>query len=476
MTKHVATLVVDLDGTLLDSDFLVECAFIFLRDNPLRLFLLFSWLLRGKAYLKSRLAESTEVEVEALPYNHHLLEWLKQCKAAGYQLVLATATHERYANAIAKHLGLFDVVYGTTGTRNLSSHQKRELLLSEYGEGGFEYVANARADLPIWQVASAVHVVNPEWGVLSRARKLGKVGEVFQTLPGYAKTLFKALRLHQWVKNILIFVPLAASHKLLEGDLLIDGLLAFILFGLCASSVYLLNDLVDLPDDRHHPTKQYRPLASGALPIKHALVLAPVMLLAAFGIGFWLLPLGFSAALLAYYLLTVAYSFRIKQLVMLDVITLALLYSLRIIAGTSAFQLPPSFWILAFSLFIFLSLAFLKRYTELYDARSNERHDKTPGRGYYPQDFELLASLGGASGFVSVLILALYINEISASTLYHHPEVIWLSCPLLLYWISRAWLLAHRGQMHDDPVVFALKDPVSRWVGVLFAAVFIVAS
>jgi len=253
-------------------------------------------------------------------------------------------------------------------------------------------------------------------------------------------------------------------------------MLAFLTFGACASSVYLLNDLLDLPDDRHHPTKCFRPLAAGTFPILHAVVLIPTLLLVAFGFALWLLPVEFAWTLTGYYLLTLAYSLWLKRVVMLDVVVLAVLYTARVIAGSVAMTLVATFWILAFCMFIFLSLALIKRYTELRDARLNDEAAISGGRGYAPADFELLASLGASSGYIAVMVLALYINDAASGKLYHSPQWMWLACPLLLFWLSRAWLLAHRGQMHDDPIVFALRDTVSRWIGLAFIVVFLLAA
>jgi 4-hydroxybenzoate polyprenyltransferase/phosphoglycolate phosphatase-like HAD superfamily hydrolase len=465
------TIVVDLDGTLIHSDMLVENLFLFLRHNPLRIFELVFWLFEGKAHFKRKLADAVLPGMDGIPYNKSLIDWLTQQRSVGARLVLATASDSRIAQRIADHLGIFDEVMGTQQS-NLSSHRKRAALVESFGEKGYEYVGNSRADLAVWQSASVIHVANPERGVLAAAKLMGEIGMVFAARLGYWRTLLKALRMHQWAKNTLIFVPLLASHRIFELPLLWNGLLAFIAFGACASSVYLLNDLLDLPDDRLHPTKRNRPLASGTLPILHALFLIPVLLVAAFALALWQLPWQFAAALSAYYLLTMGYSLWLKRVVMLDVVTLAMLYTMRVIAGAAAMTLVATAWILTFCMFIFLSLAFVKRYTELHTPRNNGLKDKAPGRDYYPGDFELLASLGGASGYISVLVLALYINDTTASNLYHSPEWLWAACPLLLFWISRIWLLAHRGEMHDDPIVFALRDKVSCGVGMLFAIFF----
>lgn len=472
MTRTIA---VDLDGTLVYSDMLVENLFLFLRHNPLRIFELVFWLFGGKAHFKRKLADAILPGVDDIPYNRGLIDWLTEQRSTGARLVLATASDSRIAQRIAERLGIFDEVLGTQ-LSNLSSHRKRAVLVERFGERGFEYVGNSRADLAVWQSASVIHVANPERGVLGAVRRLGETGMVFDARPGYWRTLLKALRVHQWAKNTLIFVPLLASHRVFELPLLWNGLLAFVAFGACASSVYLLNDLLDLPDDRQHPTKRNRPLAAGTLPILHALFLIPGLLVTAFAVALWQLPWQFAAVLAAYYLLTLAYSLWLKRVVMLDVVTLAMLYTVRVIAGAAAMTLAATFWILAFCMFIFLSLAFVKRYTELHDARQKGKKDKSAGRGYYPADFELLASLGGASGYLSVLVLALYINEAASATLYRSPEWMWAACPLLLFWLSRVWLLAHRGQMHDDPIVFALRDSVSRWTGLGLLVVFALAA
>lgn len=467
--------VVDLDGTLVNTDMLVENLFLFLRLHPLRFFEIFLWLFRGKAHFKRCLADVVVPDVDRLPYNRELLTWLEQLRAEGASLILATASDLRIARKIADHLGLFDDVLGTESI-NLSSGNKREALIQRFGVQGYEYVGNSAADQAVWETASIIHVANPERGVLTAARKIGAVDMIFENRPPYFRTLIKALRIHQWAKNLLLFVPLLASHRIMEIQLLLNGLLAFIAFGACASSVYLLNDLLDLPDDRQHPSKCKRPLAAGSLSIFHALILIPVLLLVAFVMALWLLPIQFAGVLAAYYILTLTYSLWLKRVVMLDVVTLAMLYTVRVVAGAAAMSLAATFWILTFCMFIFLSLAFVKRYTELCDARQKGDSEKPSGRGYYPADFELLASLGGASGYISVMVLALYINDASSSALYHSQEWMWAACPLLLFWLSRVWLLAHRGQMHDDPIIFALRDKVSRWTGAAFIVVFALAT
>ncbi|MEX3967956.1 UbiA family prenyltransferase [Paraburkholderia sp. EG286B] len=465
-------LVVDLDGTLIRSDVLIESGFAYLKSAPLRFYRPLMWLARGgKPALKAGLAENTNVDVTVLPYDAQVLDWLKAEREAGRPLVLATASHERYANAIADHLGLFDQTFATADGVNLSSQRKRDRLVAEFGEKNFDYAGNSHDDIAVWQSAARAYVVNPASGVERAARKIGNVERVIESRPPALKTWSKSLRLHQWLKNLLIFIPLLAAHKLAYPDLIVAALIAFFAFGLCASSVYLLNDMLDLEDDRHHPTKRKRPLASGALPLTWGLALFPVLLAGAFALTALFLPWRFAAVLLGYYALTLAYSMYLKRQVMVDVVVLAMLYTTRIIAGTAAIGGHLTFWLLAFSMFIFLSLALVKRYAELYSMQARGLA-KTRGRGYVASDLSLISSLGTASGYLSVLVLAMYIQDGNTAHLYRHPQIIWLACPLLLYWVSRTWIIAHRGLMHDDPIVFAARDRVSLAVVALCCLVF----
>ncbi|MEC5407900.1 UbiA family prenyltransferase [Paraburkholderia sp. MPAMCS5] len=465
-------LVVDLDGTLIRSDVLIESGFAYLKAAPHRFFQPLVWLARGgKPALKEGLAGATNMDVTVLPYNGVVLDWLKDEREKGRRLVLATACNERYAHAISAHLGLFEKTFASDGHVNLSSRKKRERLIAEFGEKGFDYAGNSHDDIAVWQSAERAYVVNPSNGVERAARKIGNVEMVIESRPPAAKTWAKSLRVHQWLKNLLIFVPLLAGHMLNSTALAIAALLAFLAFSLCASSVYLLNDLLDLDDDRHHPVKRKRPLASGALPLGWAIALFPVLLVSSFAISWAWLPWEFSIVLLGYYALTLAYSAFLKRQVMMDVVVLAMLYTARIIGGTAAVYGQLTFWLLAFSMFIFLSLAFVKRYAELHSLKERGLAH-TPGRGYVANDLSLISSLGTASGYLAVLVLALYIQDARTASLYHHPQFIWLACPLLLYWISRIWIIAHRGKMLDDPIVFAARDRMSLAVVLLFGLVF----
>ncbi|SOE80831.1 4-hydroxybenzoate polyprenyltransferase [Caballeronia arationis] len=469
-------IVVDLDGTLIRSDVLVESGFAFLKSSPHRFYEPLGWLARGgKPALKSRLAERAHIDVSVLPYDGELVAWLREARAAGRTLVLATASHERFAAAIAAHLGIFDRVFATNERINLSAGRKRDALVEAYGEKGFDYVGNSHDDVPVWAAADRAYVVNPHAGVERAARKQDNVERVFENRPPSLRVWAKSLRLHQWLKNLLIFVPLLAGHFVNQLPLVVLALIAFVTFGMCASSVYLLNDLLDLEDDRHHPVKRRRPLASGAMPLTWGLALFPVLLVAAFTIAVICLPWRFCLVLVGYYVLTLAYSMVLKRRVMVDVVVLAGLYTVRIVAGAAAIGAQLTFWLLAFSMFIFLSLALVKRYAELHSMKERGLV-KTRGRGYVSSDLPLISSLGTASGYLSVLVLALYIQDRGTTQLYHHPRMIWLACPLLLYWISRTWIIAHRGGMHDDPIVFAARDRTSLFVVVLCGLIFWLAS
>lgn len=462
-TASARPLVVDLDGTLIRSDILVESAFALLKQNILFVFLLALWLLKGKAQLKHEIAVRVDIDVGQLPYHGEFLDFLNAEHTAGRRLVLATASHEKFAQAIALKLGIFDDVLASDANVNLSGRRKLERLNQQYDDRGFDYAGNAMVDVPLWEAAHSVLVVNPERGVKEAAARQGEIARIFDDRTGGSfKRYLKALRLHQWLKNLLIFIPLLMSHRFDEPLLVGQALLAFVAFGVCASSVYLLNDLLDLPDDRQHPTKRHRPFAAGSISIVNGALMIPGLLIVASALAF-VLPIEFVGVLALYYVITVAYSFWLKRAALIDVLTLAGLYTIRIIAGGAAVSVIPSFWLLSFSMFLFLSLALVKRFTELLTMQQHKR--TTPsGRGYTTTDLETLSQFGTASAYVAVLVMALYIQSEAVHDLYTHPEVIWMLCPLLLYLVTRIWLLARRGELHEDPVVFVIRDRRSQWL------------
>lgn len=458
-------LCVDLDGTLIHSDLLLETVLLLIKRNPFYVFLLPVWLLRGKAALKAEIAGRVAFNPAALPYNHEFVDWLQSQRNSGRELWLCTASNHRLANAVADHLQFFSGVFASSDSTNLSGRNKAKQLIEKFGEKAFDYCGNHRVDMAIWQVSQGAVVVCAGEQLKLDAETVTDVRAVFPKNTGLLKPIFKALRLHQWAKNVLVFVPLATAHRLGDVASIEQALFAFLSFGLCASSVYLLNDMLDLEVDRQHQRKCKRPFASGSLSLLMGFALVPLLLVATVLSAASLPPL-FWMVLAVYYALTVAYSFGLKRVVLIDTITLAGLYTIRIVAGAMAVDVVLSFWLLLFSVFLFLSLALVKRYAEL-DAMQRQGKLKAAGRGYHIEDLPILHSLGTASGYLCVLVLALYINSPAVEPLYRHPQVIWFLCVLLLYWISRVWLKANRGKMHDDPIIFALKDRVSLAVGVL---------
>lgn len=466
-------LVVDLDGTLIKTDLLHEAANGFVTRNYWQSLRLIAWLSGGKAALKARLAGAYDFDPASLPYNQPLVDWLREQRRQGRRLVLATASHHRAAERVARHLDLFDEVLATEGKINLKSIHKRDLLVSRYGERGFDYVGDAAADLVVWESADRAYLVGSSPGLVAKLRSMGNLARTFDDgRQPLVKSLFKALRPHQWMKNLLVLVPLFAAHRYGDQHSVVEALLAVVVFSLTASSVYVFNDLADVADDRHHPRKRSRPFAAGDVGLLHGWLAWPALLLPAFGIAALFLPPAFLASLAGYWVLTLAYSLRLKQIAVVDVLTLATVYTLRIVAGAAAIDVPLSFWLLAFSMFVFLSLALMKRFSELKATRGADTKERIRGRGYAHDDLELVSSLGTGAGYIAVLVLALYIQDGRTTELYPAPRFIWLACPLLLFWISRAWLIAHRGQMHDDPIAFALKDRVSWLVGACIVAVF----
>lgn len=447
-------LVVDLDGTLVKTDLLIETVFSLLRQHPRCLFLLPVWLAQGKAWFKHEVARRASLDVATLPWRSEFIEALRRQRADGRSLVLATGSDMRIARQVADHLKLFDLVLASDGITNLSGEAKRSCLVSRFGEKAFDYAAGGgHADRAVWKSARKAVLIAPE--------------------PHRAENCLKAMRPQHWLKNLLIFVPLIAAHRFQDLALIEKSLLAFVAFGCCASAGYLFNDLMDLEADRHHPQKRFRPLASGDLPLSYALPMIPSLVIIGCLAGALVSPMLF-AILLIYYAMTSAYSWHIKRVAVLDVLFLAGLYTIRIMAGSAATGLWPSHWLLAFSIFLFFSLALVKRYAELVIVRRTNG-DGAKARAYELSDRELLAMMGMASGYLAVMVLALYIATDKAQELYATRELLWLLCPLLLYWISYVWLTAHRGKMPGDPVEFATSDRTSRILILLMAATAIVA-
>lgn len=465
-------LCVDLDGTLLKTDTLLESSLALIGHHCWHIFLLPFWLARGKAHLKHEIAKRVDLQVANLPYHQDLLLFLKKEREAGRKLVLITASHRKFACAIASHLGIFERdIHCTDDGINMKGQTKLKVLLEKYGPRGFDYAGDSYADLVIWSQANAAIVINPSRLLLHRVQRVTTVKQVFYNQSNLVLLALKQGRIHQWAKNCLVLVPLIASHNFWDTSLIIASMLAFLSFGFCASSVYTLNDLLDLEADRQHQQKKNRPIASGALSISFGIGLIITGIAASWLFSMFLPPL-FSAILFLYAALAIVYSFYLKQVVLIDVLALALLYIIRIYGGGTATNITPSHWLLTFSLFMFMSLAHMKRFSELQGLRHTEKQDMVR-RGYRIADLEHLASVGSASGYISVLVLALYVSSKEVLALYSKPEALWLLCPLLMYWISRAWLLAYRGRMNYDPVIFALTDKKTHLI-IFFMGVILV--
>jgi 4-hydroxybenzoate polyprenyltransferase/phosphoserine phosphatase len=464
-------LCVDLDGTLIRGNVLWECVLVLLKTRPITLLLLPFWLLAGRASLKRHLAARTHLNPARLPYRQQVLELIQQEKTTGRRIALVTAADRELAEAIASYLGLFDEVHASDGKLNLKGANKAAFLAQHFAQTGFEYVGDSAADVEVWRNARAAYVVGTE----ARAEQAAAITTVKGTIlepRASLRTWINALRGHHWAKNLLLFLPLALSHNLaLES--IARTFLGFALYGLCASGLYILNDLLDLHSDRDHPWKKERPFAAGDISIPEGLLASLILLSSALGLGF-LLNATFGFALLGYATLTMLYSLYLKKIALLDVFVLSSFYSFRILAGALISATPLSQWFLAFSMFFFLSLAMAKRYSELLHA-SDLTKTGNSGRSYHAGDRELLLSLGVGSSFSAVVIFSLYVQSQEVRLLYSSPEFLLLLCPIVLYWLSRNWLLAHRGELKEDPVTLAIRDPVSYGVA-LASAVVIAAS
>lgn len=456
-----APLFIDLDGTLIKTDLLIESSFFLLKKQPWILFAMLYWLAFGKARLKEEIAIRSALDFSVLPLQKEFTEFLNNEARKGRTLYLATASDRRLAEQVAKRLGIFNQVLASDGHRNLKGKRKLEAILSCCKGSPFDYAGNELADLAIWAKARRAVVVNPHIGVTAALKKRGyRVEQVFDDRPPKVKTWIRALRLHQWAKNVLLGVPILTAHAF-NLAAIAEIAAAFIAFGLIASATYLLNDLLDLVSDRHHPRKCKRPFAAGDIGLASGIL----GMIITFGAGFGLavqLSESFLLTLLAYLGLTISYSFYFKKIMLIDVLLLAALYTIRIVAGAYAIEVPLSSWLLGFSMFIFLSLALVKRCTELMAMQRLSR-EKMKGRDYRVSDYPMLSMMGVAAGYISILVLALFISSPETASKYTYPVLLWLLCPLMAYWLSRLWLKTSRGEMHDDPLIFSLKDQAS-WI------------
>ena len=447
-------LFVDLDGTLIYSDLLIESTLQYLKHNPLGFFNLIIWFFSGRAYLKSRLAEQVDLSISSLPYNLEFIEYLKSQKKNGRVLYLMTASAQKYAEQVASHLGFFDGVMASTKDLNMKGEMKVEKCLEL--SPTFAYAGNDAVDFKIFEHADESILVNPTRSAKALSKKR-PVDQVFNDDKNQLKLMLKGIRAHQWLKNLLVFVPLLVSGLYTDLTSIGQTIVAFFLFSLLASATYILNDLSDLDSDRNHPRKSLRPIPSGAWPLIDAISTGIVLLLFIVVVAIFVTPFWFQLSLLAYLILTLTYTFFLKSFVIADVIALASLFTIRIIAGAMAIDVELSFWLLAFSMFTFFSLALVKRCAELR-VLTKMKKSKTSGRDYHVDDYHLMQSLGVTSAFISLLIMSFYVQMSLTDGFYNNPVLLWATLPAFAYWLCRMWLKTNRGEMHDDPIVFSLKD------------------
>jgi 4-hydroxybenzoate polyprenyltransferase/phosphoserine phosphatase len=452
-------LVVDLDGTLTPADTLAESLIKLLTLSPFHLLRLPVWLMKGRSGFKESVANHVSISAARLPYREPFVQYLRTEKQKGRTIVLATAAHKSIALDVSAHLGLFDDVIATEGGRNLKGPAKLEAITSRFGQD-FVYAGDSKADVPIWQAAKGAVLVGVSGDIAASIRGSVAIEQEFRREDRGISVWLRALRVHQWLKNVLLFVPLLTAFSFVEPDKLAAAVVAFLAFSLTASAVYVLNDLHDLESDRAHPRKRLRPFAGGRLPIAHGLAIVAIGL--ALGLSLALaVSLPFTVMLLFYLALTSAYSWTLKQPILVDVIILSLLYTLRILAGSVATKLPVSPWLLAFSVFVFLSLALVKRCGELVTL-GKAGVSTTRGRDYQVSDLVVLWPLGVGASLAAVVVFGLFISAAETQERYATPHLLWLVAIGFVYWLGRLWIKTSRGEMHDDPVIYAIKDRGSR--------------
>lgn len=463
------TVCVDLDGTLIAADLFWEALLRLMIRSPWLVMSLPGWALRGRAYFKKQVATRIAIDAGNLPYRDEVLSYLDQARERGDTLVLATASDELYAREVHRHLGIFSDVLASDGVVNMSGRKKAQALISRFGSGGFHYIGNDWADVHVWSAGGSATIVAAPQRLIRNVQRKVPIRKVIAPARTRLLALARAMRPHQWAKNVLVFAPLIAAHGIFRIGPVTATAVAFATFSLCASGIYILNDILDVEADRLHPRKKSRPFAAGELSIPLGLASAGALLSAGLLLAGLAASWKLTAILAIYIAVTTAYSTWLKREPVVDVFVLAGLYVLRLVAGAVAASIALSTWLLAFALFFFLSLAFVKRYTELAG------HGRTPGRSYTPDDAMWMHAIGTSSGYMAAVVMALYVSAPDVTSLYSRPKTLWLLCPLLLFWITRTWFRAGRGQSHDDPVVEALKDPVGYLCALALAVILLVA-
>jgi len=468
-------LCVDLDGTLVKSDTLMDSLLLLVRTRPLDALRFPFWLSRGKAAVKEEVGTRVSLDVRHLPYNRSVLEFLEIERGEGRKLYLTTGADRQLAERVAAHLGLFDGVLASDGKTNLTAANKLDGLRRTFGDEGYDYIGNAGPDLTLLQHAGTAMIANPVPSLRAGLRSRGiSVHRQFEDRAAPAKAILRAIRLHQWAKNVLIFVPMLLAH-VLRASAFAAAAIAFVSFSLCASSTYIANDLLDIESDRRHAKKRARPFASGDLPVTAGIAISAAFLAGSVAIAAAFLPHAFLLWLFLYLVATLSYSLVLKRVVLVDVILLSGLYTVRLIAGAAATQVEISPWLGAFSLFLFLSLAMVKRFSELQNTRA-QGQTVANGRGYLLGDIEQIRSFGTSSAYAAVVVFSFYIGAHDVSSLYRHSARLWLVTPLMIFWLSRVWLLASRGQLDEDPVIFAVTDRLSLLTGAAVAVIAVIAA
>jgi len=467
-------LCIDLDGTLLRTDTLWEMAIVLLKEHPWKALWLPIWLMQGRAKLKQRLAAMVRLDFASLPYTTELLTYLREAHASGRELVLVSACDRVVGDQVARHLGLFSEVITSDGRTNLKGPAKVQLLNGRFGSRGFDYAGNEKADLPVWEAARERLVANAPPRIVRRLTRESKSVREFSPQRSRFPALVRALRCHQWSKNLLVFLPVIAAHAYFNVSAMVGAFLAFVAWCFVASGIYVSNDLFDLEADRHHPTKRLRPFASGDLPLSLGTALAPVLLLVGFGIAASV-SRACAGTVVLYAAVACAYSYFLKKHPLVDVFALAFMFTIRVVGGGVASGYFVSTWLLAFASFLFLGLAFLKRCSELVRIQALGRKHMG-SRGYGVIDLAVLEMFGVASAFIAIMVLGLYLSSAVAETHYRWPGILWAEAPLMLLWLCRLWLATARGQMHDDPIVYSVRDWVSWFLGACALAVFVAAT
>lgn len=461
MNESDIILVIDLDGTLIKTDILHETFWSSFSKDWKIPYKTLTTLIKGRAKLKEYLNNISEIDIKTLPYNETVIEYIKKFRNKGGKTALVTGSNINIAKKIADHLGLFDEVHGSTSSLNLKGKQKMELLISRFGEKKFSYMGNSSEDIHVWEHAFKAISINASSKLKKACNKVNLNSDHLLTGPSYNSllTYCKALRPYQWLKNTLVFLPMLAAHKI-TALYFFESLKAFIAFSLISSSVYVINDLLDLGADRSHPRKKSRPFASGSIPISHGIVIAPLLFILGISVALFINK-SFLIIIFTYYILTSAYSLVLKRKIIIDICTLAGLYTVRIVGGGAATQIGISFWLLGFSIFIFLSLAAVKRQAELVDLRERGIL-KSAGRSYRVDDLPLVSIVSLIAGFMSVIVIAMYVKSQEVLILYSKPEILWGVCCVLFYWLIKMIHTAHQGNMHDDPLIYAVKDKMSQ--------------